>query len=526
MIKRLLTISLGSLLLTGCSATGPIPAFGHSLTQEWITANFDGAPGDEYISMSNLADIVFNNKGEIIGWYVKNYAGTPFIKKNADGTYNFDALHNQQGIVNLVRGRSALRLEAEGLDPKAEVTFKPPQLTDDKAANRQDAVFEYTQGGVTVTKKVTLHPRSYVMDVQTDVQGLADSEYTLNFPGLAKNDNPRVRATPVGGQPATVQGSGTLNVENIQYAAIQENPSQVAHALIVRPAQGNAANVAMTGGSEANIAVQLSGNAHQLQVFGGRNELIHLHQSGYAQLPGLFEPNLFGRLSLGIVWVMESLYSIFKHWGMVLIALTLLLRLVMWPIMQSQARTTARMQVMQPKIKEIQDRYADKKDRESQMAMQMEMAVLYKEHNFNPAGCLSTFLPLPIIIALWSTIRNFEFDSGFLWLPDLAIPDPFYILPLIYLLVNLGQLYTVTRKTPEMFKQQAIMYLFFIYFALIFPAGVTIYIILSTAIGIVQQLLVNRQIEAEEKARGVVLEKAPAAAAHKKPGKVIDAPKD
>ncbi|MFC4639026.1 YidC/Oxa1 family membrane protein insertase [Deinococcus hohokamensis] len=539
--KLLLPLTLlGALLLTGCGQTGPLPTFGKAITPEWIQADFDGVSGNEYIATSNLQDVVFNARGEVIGWYVKGYAGTPYIKRRADGTFDFSALQNQKGIVNMVAGRKAFALSGEGLAPAQPAEASVPSgLDTDLKTNRQTAVFRYTQNGVTVTKNVTLHPRNFKIDLQTRVEG-GPERVSLLFPGLGKADNPRVQAAARGAQPAAVQGSGTLNVENIQYAALQENPSQVAHALILRPQGNETVNVRLTGGAQGLITADVPATSN-LEIYGGKNELIHLYQSGYTELPGLFKPNFFGQISLLIVKLMETLYKFIGNWGLVLVALTLLLRLVMWPLMQTQGRTTARMQVMQPKIKEIQDRYKDRRDMESQRAMQTEMQQLYRDHNFNPAGCLSNFLPFPVLIALWSTIRNFEFDSGFLWLPDLAIPDPFYVLALLYLIVNIGQLYVMTRKNPDMFRQQAMIYLIFLYFALTFPAGVTIYIILSTLIGIVQQVIINRQVERETAGLGQTVQKAPAGGARKgkdapaqtivattkggKKGKVIDAPK-
>ncbi|WP_019585332.1 membrane protein insertase YidC [Deinococcus apachensis] len=523
-IKTLIPLTaLGALLLTGCGTTGPLPTFGKAITPEWIRADFDGRPGDELIATSNLQDVVFNRRGEVIGWYVKGYAGTPYIKRQADGTYDFSALKNQRGIVNMVGNRRALAVSAGNvLGPTQPAQVTVPTTSLDLAQNRQEAVFRYTQNGATVTKTVTLHPRNFKVDVRTSIEG-GPQNYTMLFPGLGKADNPRVQAVPVGGQPAAVQGNGTLSVQNIQYAALQENPSQIAHALIVRPQGGTTANATLTGGAQGLISVALQGNSN-LEVYGGKNELIHLYQSGYSNLPGLFKPNFFGSISLYIVKLMEGLYKFVGNWGLVIVLLTILLRLIMWPLMQAQGRTTARMQVMQPKIKEIQEKYKERKDVDSQRAMQQEMQQLYRDYNFNPAGCFSTFLPFPVLIALWSTIRNFEFDSGFLWLPDLAIPDPFYILALIYLCVNIGQLYVMTRKNPDMFRQQAFIYIIFLYFALTFPAGVTIYIILSTLIGIGQQILINRQVERETASIGQTVQKAPVRATAK-PAKTIEAPK-
>lgn len=531
MTKKLLLIASGALLLTGCGGTNRIPPFGHTLTQDWLSADFDGQQGEEAISRSNLADIVFNNKGEIIGWYVKTYAGSPYIKQNADGTFDFSALQNERGIINLVNG-PALQIQLNGIDSKAPVKAAQPVLKDDKENNQQTAVFHYEQGGVPVTKTVTIHTRNYVLNVQTEVGNDSKQSYQMLLPGLGNEGNPRVRALPQTGEVATVQGAGVTKVENIRYAAMQRvPPNQMSPAILVRPAEGTRIDAQMTGGSNALLDLSMTGKS-SVDVYGGHNELVHLTQSGFAQMPGVFDPNIFGRLSLGIVSLMDALYRLVHNWGLVILLLTLLLRLVMWPIMQAQARTTAKMQVLQPKMKEIQDRYKDAKDMESQRAMQVEMAALYKEHNFNPAGCLSSFLPLPVLIALWATIRNFEFDSGFLWMPDLAIPDPLWILPALYLVVNLGQLWVSTRRTPEMFKQQSIMYIFFVYLALIFPAGVSIYLVLSTLIGIGQQLLVNRQVEADLARAGQTVQKTVTAAGgpgrkdKSKNTKVIDAPKD
>ena len=523
MTKKLLLIAGSALLLTGCASTGPIPALGSTLTPDWLTANFDGQPGDESIARTNLADIVFNDRGEITGWYVKNYAGSPYIRENPDGTYDFSALQNERKILNLVNG-PALRVQIDGQQADAPVQTRPPRLETDLVHNQQKATFEYTQGGVPITKTVTINTRNYLVQVKTEV-GSSETHYQMTLPGLANDPNPRVRALPVVGQAATVQGAGVTTVENIRYAAMQHvPPNQNSPALIVRPADGTQANVQMTGGEKAQLTLQLSGNS-SLDVYGGRNELIHLTQAGLAQLPGLFDPNIFGRLSLGIVALMNSLYRLVHDWGLVILLLTVIVRLVMWPLMQAQAKSTAKMQILQPKIQEIQDRYKDSKDPAAVQAMQMEIMELYKEHNFNPASCLSSFLPFPVLVALWSTIRNFEFDSGFLWLPDLAIPDPLWILPLLYLIVNMTQLYISTRKTPEMFRQQAVMYLFFVYLALTFPAGVSLYLILSALIGIGQQLLVNRQVAAEAAAATQTVQKAAPKSGSKR-GRVIDAPKD
>ena len=171
---------------------------------------------------------------------------------------------------------------------------------------------------------------------------------------------------------------------------------------------------------------------------------------------------------------------------------TILLRLAIWPLMQTQGRTTAKMQMVQPMLKEAQTKYKDDPQK-----LQQETMRLYKDNNVNPAGCLSMFIPLPILAVLFSTFRNFEFDQGLWWLPDLSLPDPLYILAVVYVAANLLQLYISTRKSPQMFKQQSFIYIIYLYFALTFPAGVTLYWIISTLIGAGQQYLINKQVEAQ-----------------------------
>ena len=452
----------------------------------WIEADFDGNGQKDLISTSNLADVVFNPEGEIIGWYPKVVAGSKFINGES-GNYSFDKLKKS---VNLMASAKALDVQLPGNTAKPQA--KPFKYSADIPQNRLSATFNYTQGGVSVTKTVTLHPRQFGMDAEINVQGTPN--YTVNFGGLGRNQEPQVKASARGQE--SVQSVGS--VQNIQYAALSDKPGASALTLIVRPAEGTRADASLTGGQKANLALKLSGDA-KLDIYGGRNELIHLYQEGYyGQLPGVFTPNIFGQGSLLVVKLMEWLYGFLHSWGLVIVAITVLIRLAIWPLMQSQARYTARMQFMQPEIQKINEKYKDDQQKKSEATM-----ALYKEHNVNPIGCLPMFIQFPFLIVLYSTIRNFEFDSGLWWLPDLSIPDPFYILAALYVGANLLSLYVMTRKTPQMFKQQSFLYIIFAYFALTFPAGVTLYWILSTLFTALQQWLINRQMEAQAAIKSV-----------------------
>ncbi len=512
-----LVLTLG---LTGCGVGQP-GTFGKVLQPGWLQTDFDGDGKKDLIAQTNLADVVFNPQGEIIGWFVKVNPGAILIRQNQNGQYDFSALNSTTNTMNLVGGRNGpdnkpllvsgrrgLEVRAEGIDPKAPVAAQPPKFDIDIANNRMSATFSYQQGGVSVTKTVQLHPKQF--NIQANVNVVGADRYTVNFAGLGRESNPVVKVLPQG---VTTPTLGPSTVPNAAYAALQGpigglfHNSQTSPALLVRPRQSEAVqaqpgqrptqqekptgtlNVTTLGGTDAQLSLSATG-ALDLEVYGGKNELIHLFQEGYTQHPGVFDPNFFGHISLAIAKIMLLLYSLVHNWGLTILLLTVMLRLLIWPLMQSQGRTTAKMQMVQPLMKELQDKYKD-----DPATLQAETMRLYRDYDVNPAGCLSMFIPLPILFVLYGTIRNFEFDSGLWWLPDLSIPDPFWILGILYVCANLLQLYVSTRKTPQMFQQQAMMYVFFAYFALTFPAGVTLYWIISTLIGTAQQFLINKQVE-------------------------------
>ncbi|WP_293913400.1 membrane protein insertase YidC [Deinococcus sp.] len=525
------TLGLLALLLSGCGVGQP-GQFGHVLQAGWIQADFDGDKKPDLIAQTNLADIAFNSQGEIIGWYVKVNPGSQLVKQGQGGSYNFDGLKgslvtNLLGVKNgpdnkplLVSGRKGLEVVLGGADASATRQVQPPTTKTELGQNRLSAVFIYTQGGATVTKTVVVHPRQFTIQADVNVAGAAT--YKLNFAGLAREGDPAIKALPSGAA-TPVLNAGTT--EKVSYAAIQSpaaglfHNSQTSAALLIRPQQGgqggagagasitNAAaaqtpaaqtpaaqtpfSVTTLGGANASLSVNATGPL-ALDIYGGKNELIHLYQGGYTELPGVFAPNIFGYISLYIAKFMAWLYSFLGNWGLTILVLTVVLRLVIWPLMQAQGRTTAKMQMVQPLQKELQARYKD-----DPAKLQAETMRLYREYEVNPVGCLSMFIPLPILVVLYGTIRNFEFDQGLGWLPDLSIPDPFWILGVLYVAANILQLYVSTRKAPQMFRQQAVMYLFFAYFALTFPAGVTLYWIIGTLIGTGQQYLINKQVETQ-----------------------------
>ena len=117
------------------------------------------------------------------------------------------------------------------------------------------------------------------------------------------------------------------------------------------------------------------------------------------------------------------------NYGVAIILITLAIKIVLYPLTVKQIKGMKAMQDLQPKMKELQTKYKDKPEK-----LQQEMIKLYKETGVNPmAGCLPLVLQMPIFIIIFYGLRDFTFNgaTAFLWLTDLAQPDPLYILPVL-----------------------------------------------------------------------------------------------
>lgn len=449
-----------------------------NVTPHWLKGDIDGDRRPETIFTSNLSDIVFNDQGEIVGWYAKTSLGQSYITEKAGAAPDVSKLAK---MPNLVSGSRGLVIPLAG---KPSKTLDPKVGTNE--AKQFTAEFSYQHAGKTVLKKVYINPTKFTLQVELEVTGGKAEPYKIEIGGLLGANDTQMKAVPQNSQ-AVVQAG---EVPNIQYAAMQKSNWNTSGIIVMQPQAGTKASAFLAPGQPAKMTLTTEGKA-KFNVFGGRSELIRLHLEGYDKLPGLFKANIWGQASLGLVWLLQFLHGFIGSWGLTIIALTLLIRLVLWPLMQAQMVSMSEMQAIQPQVKAITEKYPD--DAEKRNA---ETLKLYQEHKVNPAaGCLPMVIQIPILFILWRVFTYFEFGSGFLWLPDLSLPDPLYIMPALYLLVNILQTWISTRKTPETFRQQLIMQFMFVFLALQFPSGVVVYWVLSTFIGVVQQYFINQVIE-------------------------------
>jgi YidC/Oxa1 family membrane protein insertase len=203
-----------------------------------------------------------------------------------------------------------------------------------------------------------------------------------------------------------------------------------------------------------------------------------------------------------LVWMHESLHL---SYGWVLIAFGLLVRLLLWPLNQKAMRANTALQALQPQLQRIQEQY-----KQDPAQLQKEMFKLYKENGVNPlGGCWPMLLPMPVLFALFFVLGNSIELRGvpFLWFPDLARPDPYYIIPVLsglsmFGLTKVGQMGIQHTAQTKMQAQMMtyMMPVMITIFGINFASGLNLYWTVSNLASIPQQWLIARERKKLQKA--------------------------
>ena len=192
-------------------------------------------------------------------------------------------------------------------------------------------------------------------------------------------------------------------------------------------------------------------------------------------------------------WVLEKGEGFFNNWGLAIVFLTVMVKLLTWPLSAKAYTNMGKMRVLMPQQLEIQARHADDKQKAGQAMME-----LYKKEGVNPlGGCLPIFLQMPFFLAFyWVLLETVQLrHSGFLWLDDLSAMDPYFILPILN---ALGMYWSqkMTPSPPSADPMQATMMkfmpvIFGVFFAW-FPSGLVLYWLTNMFIQIIQQWWYSR----------------------------------
>ncbi|QOP46231.1 membrane protein insertase YidC [Sulfurimonas paralvinellae] len=207
--------------------------------------------------------------------------------------------------------------------------------------------------------------------------------------------------------------------------------------------------------------------------------------------------------------LLSWLHGIFGNWGWAIIALTFIIRAVLYPLTYKGMVSMQKMKTLAPKLKELKEKYG--KDPQKLNAMTMEM---YKKHGANPlGGCLPMLLQIPVFFALYRTLLNAVELQGapwILWINDLSRMDPYYVLPIL-----MGaSMFIQQRMTPNNFtdpmQEKVFKYLpvIFTFFFVTFPSGLVLYWFTNNLFSIAQQYMVNQQFKNAEDAKAAIEKKS------------------
>jgi YidC/Oxa1 family membrane protein insertase len=196
-----------------------------------------------------------------------------------------------------------------------------------------------------------------------------------------------------------------------------------------------------------------------------------------------------------LFWLLKFIQTYVGNWGFAIILVTVLVKAAFFQLSAAAYKSMAKMRKFTPEITRMRELYGDDKQR-----MSKEMMDLYKREKINPlGGCLPIVVQMPVFIALyWVLLESFELRQApfILWINDLSVKDPFFILPLLmgvsmYIQTSLNP----TPPDPMQAKIMKYMPVAFTFFFLWFPAGLVLYWVINNILSIAQQWVITKSIE-------------------------------
>ena len=363
--------------------------------------------------------------------------------------------------------------------------------------------FSAELGDATVVKRFTIRPDTYYnMDVELSVENASDEAWPLQLT-LGKrtpNDSSPELHYLYDSEPST---SLLAEGSYFDFGGIGILDKQVV--LFLSTAQGGQIDpfVVRTDDGDQRYGMKMTASSgrttYAYSLYGGRRRYLLMEEAGLASLD---EPGVGSRMMIPVIRFLTMLYNATGNYGWAIILLTILVRIVLYPVMRKQYHSMAKMQKIQPKLKIIQERFKDDKQ-----LLQQKMMQLYKDEGVNPmGGCLPMFIQLPIIYVIWRAVlysaELIHLSPGFLWMPDLSLHDPYFILVVLTTAIMLVQQWLMTPMTsggadaPATTKYMG--YVFPLFMAVLlwkFPAGLWLYYLLTTATQVAQQAFVNWEMK-------------------------------
>jgi YidC/Oxa1 family membrane protein insertase len=278
------------------------------------------------------------------------------------------------------------------------------------------------------------------------------------------------------------------------WAAFEDN--YMAALFVTPPQQGSA--LFEREGEDRNYVFFLSVSLPE-KAYIGPKEFDRLKEFGHSAKK-LINFGFFGAITEVLLISIKFIHRYVPNWGFSIVILTLIIKILFFPLTYSSTRSMARMQELQPKIKALRAKYKKaKQDIGQRRQMNEEMMKLYKDHGINPAGgCLPMLIQIPVF---WGFFRLLVVavelrQSPFIfWIKDLTVHDPYYVTPVLMGVTQyISQKMTPTTADPAQAKMMLIMPVVMTFFFMNFQAGLVLYWLTNNVLQIGQQYLMNRMM--------------------------------
>ncbi len=307
-------------------------------------------------------------------------------------------------------------------------------------------------------------------------------------------------------EPSTIQGKidwvGYENTYFICAVMPEENASQTAHFSI---SGRDTANIILSGKEE--IIPPGGAKVFNYTIFFGPKKLSLMEEIG-SNLDKSVDFGWFTAIARPTLYLLNFFNKYINNYGIAIILVTILIKLIFWPIASKGMKSMKNMQKIQPKMAKIREKYKDDKER-----LNVEMMNLYRTYKVNPVGgCLPMLLQIPVFFALYKVLLQaieLRHAPFFLWINDLSAPDRLFIgidipflggLPVLTLLMGgsmfLQQKMTPTSADPTQARVMMFLPVVFTFMFLNFASGLVLYWFVNNLLAMAQQYMINKQADA------------------------------
>lgn len=388
-------------------------------------------------------------------------------------------------------------------------------------ANEIKLVMRATEGDVTLTKTFTLHRGSYIVDVKHEVlnQSAAVINPTLYLQLVRDGNKPEGESMLYSTFTGPAVFTDAEKFQKINFEHIEKNDQEhakkanngwvavIQHYFVSAFVPLNktereiftrkvGTNLYAVGTllSLGQVAPQHTASM-EAKLYAGPQESRILEQVA----PGLDLVKDYGWLTViskPIFWLMEQIHKVLNNWGWTIIVLTVLIKLLFFPLSAASYRSMAKMKLVTPKMVSIRERYKSEPQKMNQAMME-----LYRAEKINPlGGCLPILVQIPVFIALyWVLLASVEVRNApwLGWITDLASPDPYYILPLIMA----ASMYIQTKLNPmpaDPIQAKVMMWMPIVFSIMFFffPSGLVLYWVVNNILSIAQQWVITKRMNA------------------------------